>query len=58
MLKDTNKMLRVSNASLDWHAYIDFINNIVVDGADSASVSERFRTSSSRRWRQRDFPSP
>ena len=32
MLKDTNKMLRVSNASLDWHAYIDFINNIVVDG--------------------------
>ena len=52
MLKDTNKMLRVSNASLDWHAYIDFINNIVVDGADSASVSERFRTSSSRRRRQ------
>ena len=32
MLKDTNKMLRVSNASLDWHAYIDFVNNIVVDG--------------------------
>jgi hypothetical protein len=27
-------------------------------GADSASVSERFRTSSSRRWRRRDATSP
>ena len=26
--------------------------------ADSASVSERFRTSSSRRWRQRDVTPP
>ena len=43
MLKDTNKMLRVSNASLDWHAYIDFINNIVVDGlAGVITVSLEF----------------
>ncbi|KAH8088652.1 dynein light chain binding protein [Aureococcus anophagefferens] len=35
MLKDTNKVLRVSNASLDWRAYIDFVNNIVVDGLAS-----------------------
>ena len=45
MLKDTNKMLRVSNASLDWHAYIDFINNIVVDGR----VSRRLTVLVSRR---------
>ena len=43
MLKDTNKMLRVSNASLDWHAYIDFVNNIVVDGLASViTVSLEF----------------
>ena len=32
MVKDTNKVLRVSNASNDWRAYVDFVNNIVVDG--------------------------
>ncbi|CAN0055637.1 unnamed protein product [Heterosigma akashiwo] len=31
-LKETNKVLRVSNASPDWRAYVDFINNTVVDG--------------------------
>eukprot|EP01041_Mallomonas_annulata_P000386 gene386-700_t len=32
MVKDTNKVLRVSNASNDWRAYVDFINNVVVHG--------------------------
>lgn len=32
MVKDANKMLRVSNASADWRAYVDFVNNVVVDG--------------------------
>jgi len=32
MVKDTNKVLRVSNASNDWRAYVDFVNNVVVDG--------------------------
>ncbi|RYG70338.1 hypothetical protein EON64_00425, partial [archaeon] len=32
MVKDTNKVLRVSNASNDWKAYVDFVNNVVVDG--------------------------
>lgn len=32
MAKDTNKVLRVSNASNDWRSYIDFVNNVVVDG--------------------------
>ena len=32
MVKDTNKELRVSNASSDWRGYVEFVNNIVVDG--------------------------
>jgi dynein heavy chain len=28
MVKDTNKVLRVSNASNDWRAYVDFVNNV------------------------------
>jgi dynein heavy chain len=32
MVKDTNKELRVSNASNDWRSYVDFVNNVVVDG--------------------------
>eukprot|EP01042_Synura_sphagnicola_P001438 gene1438-1642_t len=32
MVKDTNKVLRVSNASNDWRAYVDFVNNVVVHG--------------------------
>ena len=32
LLKETNKILRVSNASLDWRSYVEFINNIVIEG--------------------------
>ncbi len=32
MVKDTNKVLKVSNASNDWRSYVDFVNNVVVDG--------------------------
>lgn len=32
IVKECNKILRVSNSSTDWKAYIDFINSIVVDG--------------------------
>ena len=32
MVKETNKVLRASNASPDWRAYVDFVNNVVVDG--------------------------
>jgi dynein heavy chain, axonemal len=32
MVKETNKVLRVSNASQDWRSYVDFVNNIVIDG--------------------------
>jgi len=32
MVKDTNKVLRASNASNDWKAYVDLVNNVVVDG--------------------------
>lgn len=32
MIKDANKMLRVPNNSYDWKAYVDFINNVVVEG--------------------------
>lgn len=32
MLKENNKVLKCSNASPDWRAYVDFVNNVVVDG--------------------------
>lgn len=32
MVKETNKVLRVSNASADWKSYVDFVNNVVVNG--------------------------
>ena len=38
LLKDTNKVLRVSNASADWRAYVDFVNNIIVDGLASTII--------------------
>jgi dynein heavy chain len=39
-VKETNKVLRVSNASSDWRAYVDFVNNIVVQGlAECVSTS-------------------
>ena len=31
-LKETNKVLKVSNASVHWRDYVDFVNNIVIDG--------------------------
>jgi dynein heavy chain len=36
LLKETNKILRVSNASADWRAYVDFVNNVVIDGLSRA----------------------
>ena len=32
LLKDSNKVLKVSQGLPDWKAYVDFVNNIVVDG--------------------------
>ena len=32
LLKETNKVLRVSNASTDWRCYIEFVNNVIIDG--------------------------
>ena len=31
-LKETNKILKVSNAATNWRDYVDFNNNIVIDG--------------------------
>jgi dynein heavy chain len=39
LVKETNKVLRVSNASGDWRAYVDFVNNIVVDGLAQVSYA-------------------
>ena len=32
LLKESNKILKVSQGLPDWKAYVDFVNNIVVDG--------------------------
>ena len=32
VVKETNKVLRVSNNSPEWRAYLEFVNSIVVDG--------------------------
>ena len=32
LLKQTNKTLKVSKGAVDWKAYVDFINNIAVEG--------------------------
>ncbi|CAM9786011.1 unnamed protein product, partial [Phaeothamnion confervicola] len=32
MLKETNKVLKCAQSSPDWRAYVDFANNVVVDG--------------------------
>lgn len=34
LLKETNKVLRVSNASPDWRVYVDYVSNRVVNGAN------------------------
>jgi len=36
LLKDTNKILRVSNASKDWKCYVDYVSNFVIDGLSQA----------------------
>jgi len=36
LLKESNKILRVSNASLNWRAYVDFVNNVVIDGLSTS----------------------
>jgi dynein heavy chain len=35
LLTDSNKILKVSQGLPDWKAYVDFVNNIVVDGLAS-----------------------
>ena len=32
MLKENNKVLKCSNASPDWRGYVDFVNDVLVDG--------------------------
>ncbi len=32
LLKETNKILRVSNASPDWRSYLDFVSGIIIEG--------------------------
>jgi dynein heavy chain len=38
LLKETNRILRVSNSAPDWRYYVDFVSNIVIDGLSSAVV--------------------
>ena len=33
------QVLRCSNASADWRAYVDFVNNVVVDGLSRCIIS-------------------
>ena len=39
MLKETNKVLKVSNASTDWKCYIEFVNSIIINGLSSAIIT-------------------
>ena len=36
LLKETNKVLRVSNASADWRCYVEFVNSVEVEGLCTA----------------------
>mgnify|MGYP006088426625 CR=1 FL=1 len=36
LLKESNKVLRVSNASANWRSYVDFVNNVVIDGLSTS----------------------
>ena len=38
LLKDSNKILKVSQGLPDWKAYVDFVNNIIVDGLATVVV--------------------
>jgi len=42
LLKETNKILRVSNASPDWRDYIEFANNIVIDGLSTSITTSLY----------------
>ena len=39
LLKETNKVLRVSNASSDWRCYVEFVNSVVVEGLSKAIMT-------------------
>eukprot|EP00804_Cyclotella_cryptica_P025500 CCRYP_012000-RA/>CCRYP_012000-RA protein AED:0.01 eAED:0.01 QI:1390/1/1/1/1/1/4/5322/2834 len=39
LLKETNKVLRVSNASSDWRCYLEFVNSVVVEGLSNAIMT-------------------
>jgi dynein heavy chain len=39
MLKETNKVLKCSNASPTWRSYVDYVNNVVVSGLCSVVCS-------------------
>lgn len=36
LLKDTNKILKVSNASKDWKCYVDFVSGFIINGLSQA----------------------
>ena len=39
LLKETNKILRVSNASKDWKSYVDYVGGYVIDGLSQAVMT-------------------
>lgn len=39
LLKETNKILRVSNASRDWKSYVDYVGGYVIDGLSQAVMT-------------------
>lgn len=39
LLKETNKVLRVSNTSTDWRCYVEFVNSVIVDGLSTAIMT-------------------
>ena len=38
LVKSSNKAVKVSQASPDWKAYVDFVNDVVVDGLAQATI--------------------
>jgi dynein heavy chain len=42
IIKDTNKKLKISQGLSDWKCYVEFVNNVVVDGlVDAVAASIR-----------------
>ena len=39
LLKETNKVLKVSNASPDWKCYVEFVNSVIVEGLSTAVMT-------------------